>query len=66
MHVAGEVPVSFFVGASSGENGAVGRTRLLLVVILWLCGCDVVGAPFLVHVGSHCGHVLGVDVKTCR
>ena len=60
MQVAEEVPVSFFVGASNDKNDAVRRARFLLVVIVWLFGCDAVGALLL------CDHVLGVNVKLCR
>ena len=51
VQVVREVPVSFFVNASTDNNDALEWTRFLLVVIVWLFGCDAVGALLL------CGHV---------
>ena len=60
VEVVGEVMVSFFVDVSNDQNDALKWTKFLLVVIVWLFGCDAVGALLL------CEHVLGVGVKLCR
>ena len=49
--------MSFFVDAGAVEDDALEWTRFLLVVVVWLFGCDTVSALLL------CELILGVNVR---
>ena len=66
VEVVGEVMVPFFVDVSNGENDALKWAKLLLVILVWLFGCEAVCAPFLFLVGFRCVRALDVNVRVCH
>ena len=66
VEVVSEVMVSLFVDVSNDENDALKWAKLVLVILVWLFGCEAVCASFLFLVGFRCVRALDVNVGVCH